>query len=170
MKVINLGTPLRAVEIIDVLGKKRLANADVRFQNVRLKRINELADRNIFLKNDLFMDATGLWDLMQADDGALGRRHHHHGLSPESIVKALSSLQNPELVAFEYNTYRHIVVTLSVDGRAMLAVIETNAPLRGNRDARINKLVTLYEKDGYNEYLRRVEKRSDIQILYRNKK
>ena len=50
MKVINLGTPLRAVEIIDVLGKKRLANADVRFQNVRLKRINELADRNIFLK------------------------------------------------------------------------------------------------------------------------
>lgn len=170
MKVINLGTPLRAVEIIDVLGKKRLANADVRFQNVRLKRINELADRHIFLKNDLFMDATGLWDLMQADDGALGRRHHYHGLSPESIVKALSSLQNPELVAFEYNTYRHIVVTLSVDGRAMLAVIETNAPLRGDRDARINKLVTLYEKDGCNEYLRRVEKRSDIQILYRNKK
>ena len=60
MKVINLGTPLRAAEIIDVLGKKRLANADVRFQNVRLKRINELADRNIFLKNDLFMDATCL--------------------------------------------------------------------------------------------------------------
>ena len=91
-------------------------------------------------------------------------------MSPESIVKALSSLQNPELVAFEYNTYRHIVVTLSVDGRAMLAVIETNAPLRGDRDARINKLVTLYEKDEYNEYLRRVEKRSDILILYRNKK
>lgn len=38
MKVINLGTPLRAAEIIDELGKKRLAYADLRFQNAHLKK------------------------------------------------------------------------------------------------------------------------------------
>ena len=79
MKVINLGTPLRAAEIIDELGKKRLAYADVRFQNVHLKKINDLIGRRVFTKNDLFMDAGGLWDILQEEDGTIGRYHHHHG-------------------------------------------------------------------------------------------
>ena len=54
----------RAIEIIDGLGKKRLANADARFQNVHLKKINKLIGKQVFTKNDLFMDAGDLWDIL----------------------------------------------------------------------------------------------------------
>ena len=167
MKVINLGTPLRAAEIIDELGKKRLAYADVRFQNVHLKKINDLIGRRVFTKNDLFMDAGGLWDILQEEDGTIGRYHHHHGLSPTFIISALSSLQDPELVILECQTHRYIVVTLSVDGKVVLAVIETDAPLRNNRNANINKLVTLYEKNDFPDYLRRIKKRTEARISYK---
>ena len=160
-------TPLRAAEIIDELGKKRLAYADVRFQNVHLKKINDLIGRRVFTKNDLFMDAGGLWDILQEEDGTIGRYHHHHGLSPTFIISALSSLQDPELVILECQTHRYIVVTLSVDGKAVLAVIETDAPLRNNRNANINKLVTLYEKNDFPDYLRRIKKRTEARILYK---
>ena len=55
-------------------------------------------------------------------------------------------MQNPELAALEFQTRRYVVATLSVEGRAMLAVIETGASLKNDRNANVNKLVTLYEK------------------------
>lgn len=73
MKVINLGTTTRAIEIIDGLGKKRLANADVRFQNVHLKKINELIGKQVFTKNDLLMDAGDLWDISKKKTEPSGR-------------------------------------------------------------------------------------------------
>ncbi len=167
MKVINLGIMSRAIEIIDGLGKKRLANADARFQNVHLKKINELIGKQVFTKNDLFMDAGGLWDILQEENGTIGKHHHYHGLSPASVIKALASLQNPELVALEFQTRRYVVVTLSVEGRAMLAVIETDASLRNDRNANVNKLVTLYEKNDFSEYLRRIEKRAGTRVIYK---
>ena len=96
----------------------------------------------------------------QEENGTIGKNHHYHGLSPTSVIKTLASLLNPELVALEFQTRRYVVVTLSVEGRAMLAVIETGALLRNDRNANVNKLVTLYEKNDFSEYLRRIEKRA----------
>ena len=67
----------------------------------------------------------------------------------------------------DYQSHRYIVVTLSVDEKAVLAVIETDAPLRNNRNASINKLVTLYEKSDYLEYLHRIEKRTEVRIIFK---
>lgn len=167
MKVINLGMPIRAEEEIKSLGTKRLENTDVRFQNVHLKQINDLTGRKVFTKNDLFMDAGGLWDILSKEKLALGRHHHCHNLSPKSVVAALLALQHPELVVAQIGTRRYVVVSLSVEGKAVLAVIEVNAPLRNDRNANINKLVTLYAKEKYPEYLRRLEKRVDVRILYK---
>ena len=167
MKTINVGVLSRAIESIESLGQKRMDSADIRFQNVHLRRINELANRVLFAKNDLYVDASGLWDLMQSDKDEKGVRHHHHGLSSSSIARALSCLHDPELVAFDARSFRYLVVTLSDKGKALLAIIETNAPLRGNRNARINKLVTIYEKDEYPSYATRLENRSEIRIYYK---
>ena len=51
--------------------------------------------------------------------------------------------------------------------KAVLAVIEADAPLRNNRNASINKLVTLYEKSDYLGYLQRIEKRTEARIIYK---
>ncbi len=49
----------------------------------------------------------------------------------------------------------------------MLAVIETGASLRNDRNANVNKLVTLYEKNDFSEYLRRIEKRAGTRVIYK---
>ena len=70
-------------------------------------------------------------------------------------------------MALEFQTRRYVVVTLSVEGRAMLAVIETGASLRNDRNANVNKLVTLYEKNDFSEYLRQIEKRAGTRVIYK---
>ncbi len=64
IKTINIKNK-RAEKQINQVKEKKNTNVDIRFENVRLLKINDLCRKNIFCKNDLFANAEMLWEIMQ---------------------------------------------------------------------------------------------------------
>ena len=74
-------------------------------------------------------------------------RHNYHGLEPDEIIDALSILLNPCLIYETHSGRCGIVVLGKPKYKNIMVVVELNASLTNNRDANINKLVTIYPKD-----------------------
>ena len=128
--------------------KEKIFNGTIiRFSNTKLKRLNNLIGKNIFYKNDLFVDATTLYDLMQPE-GERGTRHNFHGLQPETIWIVLNQLNSPVCVLNEgINRYAIVLLAKDKDGVPLLTVIQTGCRLGDEESANINKLVTMFRKE-----------------------
>ena len=164
-KIINIKDK-RAIEQLKMFKKKKYKDTDVQFINVHLRLMNEILRTNIFDKNDLYINATSLWELMQ-EVGSAGT-HNYHGLTENDIIDALNTINKPYAV-FEtmYNRYVIVSTELSHFNEQLFVVIELHCSLTNRHDANINKIVTIYPKSDIDKLLDRMNKEL---ILYRKNK
>ena len=145
--------------------KEKEYQVDVRFDNVHLKSLNRLMNKELFLKNDLFVDSDSLWSMMQPLGGK--KKHNYHGLTPEDILEALKNIKTPYSI-FESDDGRISIVSSIVShfGHPLAVIIELNATLKGNIEANINKLVTMFPVSDIEEFM---NKKTVKEIYYLNK-
>ena len=132
--------------------KEKKYQVDVRLDNVHLKDINKLVGFNLFFKNDLFVGSETLFATMQPKGE--DKSHNYHNLSPEDILEALKTISRPYCV-LENKQNRIAIITSFIShlGTPINIVIELGSNLRGNANASINKLVTLFPRMRVNEYI-----------------
>ena len=161
-KTINIKNN-KAIKEIRAFKDKQYSMMDIRFQNVHLRKINELVRLNIFSKNDIYINSMTLWELMQPI-GETGS-HNFHGLTPEDIWSAINGLSNPNYVFIsKYGRYMVVPVMTSAFKEPLMVVIETGSGLVENPEADINKIVTIYPKSDIDELLNKISQKD---ILFR---
>ena len=157
IRKINLGNKKEAIKAFKSFKTNDYVPFDIELLNSHLKNINDNLDVNVFRKSSLFITSKTLWECMQPL-GAKGK-HNFHGLSPEEIYDSLHDLQNARCIVSVYGT-RFVVVTgvIASCGDPIIAIVETGSPLTLNRNANINKVVTLYPKKNLDNYLNKIPK------------
>lgn len=154
-RVINIGNKKQACEQLKQFKNKHYESVDIEFTNVHLLKLNRLIGYKFFNKNSLYVRSSTLWEVMQPV-GQSGK-HHYHGLKPEEIISALESLLN---TFFIYETYpnRYAVLVSGIsEYQHMSVVIELNAGLSNNRNANINKLVTIFPKSNLDKKIAHID-------------
>lgn len=144
-KRINIGDKEKAINDINQFSLKNYQALDIEFFNVHLIKLNDISKNKLFDKTKLYVRSSTLWELMQPE-GKSGK-HHFHGLSAEDIYDCIKGLANPLCIYSSYNE-RIVIVTSKENVRQekMILVIEKHSSLENNRDANINKLITVYPK------------------------
>lgn len=144
MKIINIKNRKEALEALLRFKKREKKGIEIKLINIHLCKINELINGKIFFKNDLYVSGETLYDIMQPVGGR--GKHNHHGLKEETILAVLNSASHP-IGLYEINN-RYIIATVVVNdtNENIVLVVEKNASLRNNRDANINKLITIYPR------------------------
>ena len=161
-RIINIRNE-NAIKEIANFKEKRFSMTDIKFQNVHLKKINELVRLNVFLKNDLFINSSTLWELMQPV--GLTGSHNHHGLTPEDVLSALLGLSNPFGVFIAKNgRYLIVPVMTSSFNMPLLVVIETRSDLVNDKNAKANKIVTIYPSSKLKELLKQIKSKDVLFI------
>ncbi len=161
-KIINIKNKKAIVEIQKFKDKK-YSLIDIKFENVHLKDINKYVLFDLFDKNDLYINSTTLWELMQPI-GKSGS-HNYHNLTPEDIYNALNSIIEPYCV-FKVKNDRYAVIPVYVSSfdEPILIVIEKGAELINKQNANINKIVTMYPKSDIDNYLKGINEKDIIYI------
>ena len=161
-RIINIGNKKQAYKQLNQFQSKQYESVEIEFTNVHLTRINKLVGFRLFNKTSLYARSSMLWEIMQPV-GKVGR-HHYHGLEPTDIVDALSLLQDP-LIVYESYMERYAVIVFGNDKYThLMIIIELNAGLENDRNANINKLVTIYPKDELGKTIKNLDK---SKILYK---
>ena len=157
-RTINIKNKRVAIEQLSKFKSKKYTSFDIKFENVHLRRVNKLIRKDIFFKNDLYVNSITLWEIMQP----LGKRggHNYHGLNHEDIIDALNGIIDPYCI-FRAKLKRYAIIPIV---NSLMVVIEIGAKLRGFVGANINKLVTVYQKKDIEKIL---NKMSNKDILYR---
>ena len=96
LKTINANNYEKSIGILERIKLRNYGNVDIRVTNIHLKKLNTLLGRNIFNKNDAFITAETLWEIMQP----LGKskKHNHHGLTVDDVINGFKSIQNPHMI------------------------------------------------------------------------
>ena len=157
-----------ALDIITKFKDKEYVMCDIRFENTNLRMINELIRSNLFYKNDLFANSTTLWELMQPQEKQDDQEsHNYHGLTPLDILDALNNIISPYCIfKTKQNRISIILSCLSHFGEPLMAVVEIGADLIKKKNAKINKLVTMYPKSNIEKIIDKLEPN---ELLYLNK-
>ena len=159
IKTINLGEREESVKALEILKEDNKTSRDIQITNSHITVINELTGKNLFRNNLLYINSKTLYEIMKDDEGK--GQHNYHGLTPEDVYMALSSIKDPKYVFIAKldNRYATISVELSHFDLPLMMVIQTNASLMTNIDTLINKVVTIYPKDHVDAYIEKLEKR-----------
>ncbi len=164
-KYINIKDKETAIKELAKYKDKKYLSV-VRFVNVNLKQINEVVGFTLFHKNDLFVEAETLYDLMH-QKGNRGVKHNYHGLSAEQIIKSLNRIKMLFCILKEdIDRYAISLIAESDSSLPMLIVIQINASLENDLNAKINKLVTIFPKDRIKTFIKGF---STSNILYLNR-
>ena len=161
IRKINLGNKKEAIKAFKAFKANDYVPFDIELVNSHLKNINDNLEVNFFRKSSLFITSKTLWECMQPL-GAKGK-HNFHGLSPEEIYDSLHDLQNTKCIASVYES-RFVVVTsvIASCGDPIIAIVEIGSPLTLNRNANINKVVTLYPKKKLDNYLNKIPQKKIV--------
>lgn len=164
--VINIKSK-KAVKEIQRFRDSEYLSTDIKFTNLHLKRLNELVRKKIFAKNDSYINAKTLFELMQ-DIGNRGS-HNYHGLKPSDIIEALVNLEDPMFI-YKDRGHRYVVAPtfISSFSEPLVVIIETGASLIGNKTANVNKIITIYPKT--NLQLELLNLQRFVQLYIKNKK
>ena len=161
-KIINIKSNKDIKEIRE-FKNKNFSPIDVKFTNVHLKELNKIINFELFTKNDLYINSKSLWELMQPIGNA--GSHNYHELMPEDIFNALNNLLDPQCVIKVKNErYAVIPAYISSFNEPLMVIIELNSGLIINKNANVNKIVTIYPKSNLSDYL---EKLDEKEILYK---
>ena len=152
IKTINIGNPEKALQSLNEIKNKNYGNVDIKIENLHLKELNKLLNNNAFKQNDAYISAETLWQIMQP--AGLKIVHNTHGLTPETILRALKDVSHPFCILKSYFNRYVTISSFELNEARILVIIEINAPLRKNHQAKINKIVTIYPSDTINAYLR----------------
>ena len=91
--------------------------------------------------------------------------HNYHELMPEDIFNALNNLLDPQCVIKVKNErYAVIPAYISSFNEPLMVITELNSGLIINKNANVNKIVTIYPKSNLSDYL---EKLDEKEILYK---
>ena len=91
--------------------------------------------------------------------------HNFHELTPEDIINALNNLLYPEcVIKVKQQRYAIIPTYISSFNEPLMVIIELNSGLIVNKNANINKIVTMYPKSNLDEYLNKLDEKD---ILYK---
>ena len=165
-KRINIGDKEKALSDIHEFSLKHYKPTDIEFFNVHLKELNDTCNKKIFDKNNLYVRSSTLWELMQPE-GNKGK-HNFHGLTGNDIFNVLKSLLQP--FAVYYSRDSRIVISTNEENNRhekIQIVIELHASLENNRDANINKIVSIYPKKNI---LNKLNSMDNSLIVYRSDK
>ena len=160
-KTINIKSNAAKREIA-FFKKKHYFSLDIKFENMHLCDLNKKIQKNIFKKNDIYINSRTLFEIMQPI-GSSGL-HNYHGLTVEDIFNSLNAMTNPICILKSKNN-RYIVIPTycSSYDLPLMIVIEIGAGLINNQKANINKIVTIYPKSDFDNYISKVKV---DQILY----
>ena len=161
-RVINIGNKKQACKDLEQFKNKHYDAIDIEFTNVHLLKLNELIGYKFFKKNSLFVRSSTLWEVMQPV-GKKGK-HHYHGLEPQEIVNSLEILVNSFLIYETYSNRYTFIVSCDEKYQNIAIVIELNAGLSDNRNANINKMVTIFPKDNLDKKIIHI---SEDKIIYK---
>ena len=154
-KTINIQNKKEVILGIQVFQTKQYT-CDVRFINIHLKDLNALVHKELFSKNDLFVEAGTLWDIMQP----LGkvRAHHFHALTSTDIFATLQNITQPYCILENADGRIEILSSIkSHFGVPLIVVIELNSGIITNDSANINKMVTMFPKRNADQYILKFE-------------
>ena len=146
MHIINIKNKKEALKALAHFQMKEQSGVEIKLTNVHLCKINDLVGDNIFSKNDLYVMGETLYEIMQPVGEGHGR-HHYHGLSPNLVLEALNNAKTPYGI-YGAGGQRFVIVTISVNesNENIVLIVELRASLKSNRDANINKLVSIYPR------------------------
>ena len=165
-KILNIKNRAETEEVLFQLKNKKYLGIDVRFSNVHLIKINTLLGFNLFKKNDLFANSEKLWEIMQPVGNT--NEFNSHGLTPKEIIDVLNSLSNPYcFYNAKYGRYGIVSLIIGECGEPLIVIIEVGASTFEDKNANINKLVTMYPKDNINDLL---SKMNEKDVLYYKQK
>ena len=161
-KIINIKSN-KAIKEIREFRDKLFAPCDVKFTNVHMRELNTIIKTELFMKNDLYINSTTLWEIMHPEGGS--GSHNYHELMPEDIFNALNNLCDPQCV-IKVKNERYAVIPAYVSSftEPLMVIIELNSGLILNKNANVNKIVTIYPKSNLNDYL---EKLDEKEVLYK---
>ena len=155
IRFINIAEKNESIQKLEQIKNKNYGNLDIRIFNLHLIKLNVLIGRNVFKKNDGYISAETLFDVMQESNGR--NKHHHHSLSTEDVYKGLRYLNDPICIIEEGND-RFLTVSsfLSSLNVPILVVVEINAALVIDIDKRINKIITMFPSDKMETYIKKL--------------
>lgn len=144
MKIINIKNKKEALETLERFKQREQKGIEIKITNVHLCLINDLMKEKIFSKNDLYVNGETLYDLMQPIGGR--GKHNHHGLSKSTILSVLNNAYRP--IGIYTTNKRYVIATVIINStnEHLVLVVEKGAQLRNDRDANINKLITIYPR------------------------
>ena len=155
-RIINIDKKKKACKDLEQFKNKRYESLEIEFTNVHLLKLNQVLGFRAFSKDSLYVHSSTLWDIMQPIGSTY--KHHSHGLYPEFVVETLSSLKETFFVYESYSNRYVVLVHGNKEYPNIITVIELNAGLKDNRNANINKLVTMYPKSNLSKLLEHLEK------------
>ena len=152
IKTINIKNRTQSINDLKVFKNKNYGNIDIKIDNLHLQKLNTLIGKNVFQKNDAYISAETLWELMQ-EPGSRGH-HNYHGLTTETLLDSLKSLATPFCVLKTFANRLTVISSIVLNKNRLLTIIEINASLGNNQKAKINKIVTIYPKERIERYIR----------------
>ena len=155
--IINVGNYESAVNLLNQIKKREHIPFDIRITNTHFVNLNKLVGKTLFKKDSLYINSKTLWEIMQTNIGY--GSHNYHGLSPEDVIIALRNITRPSIV-FSTKNNRIAIITIknSHFNQPIMIVIEIGASLRGNVNANVYKIVTMYPKSNSDKYLSKLSK------------
>ena len=163
MKVLNVTLRKSAINFLLRIKSKEPSLYDIRIINTHLIRLNDYFEKSVFRKNDLYVNSQTLWQIMQPV--GLQLNHNSHNLTPEEILDALGSINNPLVIFKNGDRYGIVTSIISTKGKPLLLIIEVGAGLIGNIEANINKFVTMYP---VNDLIRKLKPIKKKDLIYLN--
>lgn len=161
-RIINLGRKKQASRDLEQFKNKHYEAIDIEFTNVHLLKLNAIIGFKFFSKNSLYVRSSTLWEVMQPV-GKKGK-HHYHGLEPKEIVDSLASILDSFLIYETYPKRYAVLVSGNEKYQNIAIVIELNAGLSNDRNANVNKLVTISPKDNLDKKISHI---SVDKIIYK---
>ena len=145
IRIINIQNKSSAIEKPNKYKNKQYPSIDIRFENVHLKELNEVTGINLFFKNNLYIGASTLWEIMQPEGQK--NTHNSHNLNSGDIIDALSNITSPNyVIKAKHGRYAILSNENASIGEPLIIIIEIGAGINDNIKANINKIVTIYPK------------------------
>ena len=156
--IINLGNKEFALLVLEQLKENDYVPFDVEITNSHIKELNELTGKKLFNKSSLYINSKTLCDIMQPEGKS--DNHNFHGLTPEDVYVSLASIKDPKCIFItKFERYAIVSIELSHFNYPLMMVVEKDAGLQNDTEARINKIITIYPKDHIDEYIAKVDER-----------
>ena len=163
--ILNVSNKESSIELLERLSDKDYVPFDVEITNSHIIELNELTGRKLFSKSSLYINSKTLYDIMQP--AGKSKSHNFHGLTPEDVFMSLASIKDPKYVfVTKFERYAIVSIELSHFDYPLMMVVEKGAGLQNDTEARVNKIITIYQKDQLDEYIEKVDERL---LIYRKK-